>query len=157
MESPVALFPGKGFGERDGKPDAFEINGGIIVTLKGFNPTFHEQPDYSEQDREQVFVTVLNVLRNILFENIHPEISKMRLRRQYCNNLGLTAKSIIIIGASDGCIATPGSAARGEGKSTITIGVSGAVRVARWRILKARSKGFLTTCFGRQLCFRRAS
>jgi gluconokinase len=265
---------------------AFRMDGGIIGTMKGFYPTFHEQPDYSEQDPEQVFVTVLNVLRNILFENIHPNkykvaaicfsasmhtvlpvdkngtplgnaivladnrakkeaaelkhskmsesiynatgtpihpmstlakiawirnndqarfnqtfkfislkdyilqqltgeyvtdhsmasstgllnihslewnsdslefagisserlptlvpvyYSKLNLHKQYCNNLGLAPKTPIIIGASDGCLATLGSGVWGQGKATITIDVSGAVRVADRHVLKDHKQRF---------------
>jgi gluconokinase len=250
------------------------MNGSIIATMKGFYPTFHRQPDYSEQDPEQVFVTVLNVLKNILTEHIHPAkyktaaicfsgamhsllpvdkngtplgnaivwadnrakneatglkqsplgeriyeatgtpihpmsslakiawlrnndaerfkqtyrfislkdyilqqltgeyltdhslasstgllnihnlewnpeslefagisvdklprlvpvyYSGLTLHKQYSSNLGLQAKTRIIIGASDGCLATLGSGVWGQGKATITIDASGAVRVA---------------------------
>jgi gluconokinase len=51
---------------------AFEMNGPIIGSTKGAYPTFHNEPDYSEQDPEQVFITVLYVLKNLLNEKIHP-------------------------------------------------------------------------------------
>ena len=45
---------------------AFEMNGNVIGSMKGSYPTFHNEPDYSEQDPEQVFITVLYVLKNFL-------------------------------------------------------------------------------------------
>ncbi|MEO6548137.1 MAG: gluconokinase [Ferruginibacter sp.] len=265
---------------------AFEMKGTIIATMKGFYPTFHTQPDYSEQDPEQIFVTVLNVLRNILSEKIHPNkyrvaaicfsaamhsvlpvdsngtplgnaivwadnrakkeaaqlkgsklgkkiydatgtpihpmsplakiawlknndaerfaqahkfvsikdyilqqltgeyvtdhsmasstgllnihtlewnaeslafagisadklpkpvpvyYSKLTFHKQYCTNLGLPIKTNIIIGASDGCLATLGSGVWGEGKATITIESSGAVRVAGKKVVKDKKLRF---------------
>jgi gluconokinase len=44
--------------------------------MKGSYPTFHSQPDYSEQDPEQIFITMLYVLKNLLNEHIHPIKSK---------------------------------------------------------------------------------
>lgn len=52
---------------------AFDPDGGIIGSLKGYYPTFYPGPDYSEQDPEQIFITMLNVLKNLLNEKIHPE------------------------------------------------------------------------------------
>jgi len=52
---------------------AFEMNGNIIGSMKGSYPTFHTEPDYSEQDPEQMFITMLYVLKNLLTEKIHPK------------------------------------------------------------------------------------
>jgi len=52
---------------------AFDLNGHIIGSMKGSYPTFHTEPDYSEQDPEQVFITMLYVLKNLLTEKIHPQ------------------------------------------------------------------------------------
>ena len=51
---------------------AFDINGNIIGSMKGSYPTFHTEPDFSEQDPEQMFITMLYVLKNLLTEKIHP-------------------------------------------------------------------------------------
>ena len=56
---------------------AFEMNGNVIGSMKGSYPTFHNEPDYSEQDPEQVFITVLYVLKNFLNETIHPKKYKV--------------------------------------------------------------------------------
>jgi gluconokinase len=45
---------------------AFDLRGKQIASRKGTYPTFHAQPDYSEQDPEQVFITVLFVLKGLL-------------------------------------------------------------------------------------------
>jgi gluconokinase len=52
---------------------AFDLNGHVIGSLKGYYPTFHTEPDYSEQDPEQIFITMLYVLKNLLNESIHPK------------------------------------------------------------------------------------
>lgn len=56
---------------------AFDIVGTMIGSLKGSYPTFHSQPDYSEQDPEQIFITMLYVLKNLLTEQIHPKKYKV--------------------------------------------------------------------------------
>ena len=52
---------------------AFDLNGNVIGSMKGAYPTFHIEPDYSEQDPEQIFITMLYVLKNLLCEEIHPK------------------------------------------------------------------------------------
>ncbi len=47
---------------------AFDYLGNKIAYKKGSYPTFHPQPDYSEQDPEQVFITVLFILKSFLNE-----------------------------------------------------------------------------------------
>jgi gluconokinase len=56
---------------------AFDLKGTIIGSMKGSYPTFHTEPDYSEQDPEQVFITMLYVLKNLLTERIHPRKYKV--------------------------------------------------------------------------------
>jgi gluconokinase len=52
---------------------AYDLSGHIIGSMKGHYPTFHTEPDHSEQDPEQIFITTLFVLKNILNEYIHPK------------------------------------------------------------------------------------
>jgi len=52
---------------------AFDLKGNVINSTKGSYPTFHSQPDYSEQDPEQIFITMLYVLKNFITEKIHPK------------------------------------------------------------------------------------
>ena len=56
---------------------AFDLKGNVIGSLKGYCPTFHAEPDYSEQDPEQIFITMLYVLKNLLNEKIHPKKYKV--------------------------------------------------------------------------------
>lgn len=57
---------------------AFDLTGNLLASMKGSYPTFHAQPDYSEQDPEQIFITMLYVLKNLMNENIHPQKHKVR-------------------------------------------------------------------------------
>lgn len=52
---------------------AFDLKGNVVGSMKGSYPTFHTEPDHSEQDPEQVFITMLYVLKNLLTEKVHPE------------------------------------------------------------------------------------
>src|SRR5215217_342566 len=52
---------------------AFDFTGNIIGFAKGHYPTFHEGPDNSEQDPEQVFITMLYVLKNLLNDTLYPQ------------------------------------------------------------------------------------
>ena len=52
---------------------AFDLTGKVVGSMKGSYPTFHVEPDYSEQDPEQLFITMLYVLKNLLSEEIHPK------------------------------------------------------------------------------------
>ena len=45
---------------------AFDLEGNVIASLKAYCPTFHTEPDRSEQDPEQIFITMLYVLKNLL-------------------------------------------------------------------------------------------
>ena len=56
---------------------AYQLNGNVIGTMKGSYPTYHTEPDYSEQDPEQIFITMLYVLKNFLAETIHPKKIKV--------------------------------------------------------------------------------
>jgi gluconokinase len=51
----------------------FDLAGKIIAQRKGIYPTFHPQPDYSEQDPEQIYITLLFVLKSFLNEQIHTQ------------------------------------------------------------------------------------
>jgi gluconokinase len=57
---------------------AFDLEGRTIGFAKGSYPTFHPVADYSEQDPEQIFITMLYVLKNFLSEKIHPKKYKVR-------------------------------------------------------------------------------
>ncbi|MFL5808693.1 MAG: gluconokinase [Flavisolibacter sp.] len=50
---------------------AFDLKGAVLGSSKGSYPTFHSRPDFSEQDPEQIFITMLYILKNFLNEKIH--------------------------------------------------------------------------------------
>jgi gluconokinase len=52
---------------------AFDLQGEVLGFQKGSYPTFHEQPDYSEQDPEQMFITMLYVLKKLLNEVVYTQ------------------------------------------------------------------------------------
>ncbi len=52
---------------------AFDLKGNLISSAKGSYPTFHSDPDYSEQDPEQIFITMLYVLKNLVIEKLQPQ------------------------------------------------------------------------------------
>lgn len=51
---------------------AFDLGGKVIGSMKGSYPTFHIEPDSSEQDPDQMFITMLYVMKNLINEKIHP-------------------------------------------------------------------------------------
>ncbi len=59
------------------KVSAFSFSGEVLGFMKGSYPTFHSKPDFSEQDPEQIFITMLYVLKNFLNEKIHPKKYKV--------------------------------------------------------------------------------
>ena len=59
------------------KVSAFDSNGNELGSNKGSYPTFQTRPDYSEQDPEQIFITMLYVLKNFLNDKIHPRNFKV--------------------------------------------------------------------------------
>ena len=74
--------------------------------------------------------------------------SPKKLKREYQNSLGLHDKVVLIIGSSDGCMATLGAGVWGEGKATVTLEESGAVRVTGKKVLhdeKQRLFNYLIT------------
>jgi gluconokinase len=56
---------------------AYDLSGNLIGSAKGAYPTFHPQPDYSEQDPEQLFITMLYVLKNFFTETVHAKKYKV--------------------------------------------------------------------------------
>ncbi len=56
---------------------AFDLDGIAIGSLKGYCPTFHSEPDHSEQDPDQIFITMLYVLKNLLNDVLHPKKYKV--------------------------------------------------------------------------------
>lgn len=65
-----------------------------------------------------------------LSECVSPHHSSTRLTAAVAKEFGLPSDIKIVMGASDGCLAHLGSHAMGKGQLSLTIGTSGAVRVA---------------------------
>src|SRR5690606_17321612 len=71
-----------------------------------------------------------------------------KLRKEYRKSLGLSESVKVIVGSSDGCLATLGGGIWEEGKAIITIEDSGAVRVIGKEVLiddKQRFFNYLLT------------
>ena len=66
----------------------------------------------------------------------------LKLKKEYVQLLGLSATTKLIVGGNDGCLATFGAGVVEEGAATITIGSSGAMRVAGKRILQDDQQRF---------------
>ncbi|MEZ4903677.1 MAG: FGGY family carbohydrate kinase [Spirosomataceae bacterium] len=49
---------------------AFDKTNSLIAWKQGTYPTFHPQPDCSEQDPEQIFLTVLYALKRLLNDEL---------------------------------------------------------------------------------------
>src|SRR5688500_4127351 len=65
-----------------------------------------------------------------------------KLKKAYQNSLGVNGDTKIIVGSSDGCLATLGSGAWDGHKATITIEDSGAVRVIGTKVLNDKKQRF---------------
>ncbi|MCU0340529.1 MAG: gluconokinase [Spirosomaceae bacterium] len=71
-----------------------------------------------------------------LSEVVPIHFDELKLKKEYVRLFRLPSSTKIIIGASDGCLATLGAGVVKEGDATITIGSSGAVRVAGSEVIK---------------------
>ncbi len=65
-----------------------------------------------------------------LCDCVSPYSSKLRLKSDVASTLGLSTEIPVVPGASDGCLAHYGSDAMGTGQVSVTVGTSGAVRMA---------------------------
>lgn len=64
------------------------------------------------------------------------------LRKEFQRSLGISSSTKIILGSSDGCMATLGAGVWSEGKATITIEDSGAVRVVGKEVIRDEKQRF---------------
>lgn len=75
MDSKKACILTIDIGTSATKVIGFDYLGTEVVFKKGLYPTFHPRPDWSEQDPEQVFITIMFLLKGILndanFTNIY--------------------------------------------------------------------------------------
>src|SRR6187551_2394756 len=56
---------------------AFDLQGKVIGSQRGYCPTLHTQPDYSEQDPDHMFITMLYSLKTLLTDHVHPRKYKV--------------------------------------------------------------------------------
>lgn len=62
--------------------------------------------------------------------------SPAKLKKEYCRSLGVPDDTRLLVGSSDGCMATLGAGVYGDGKATVTLEESGAVRVIGRQVLQ---------------------
>lgn len=64
---------------------------------------------------------------------VNTDFKRTNCRDQYCEEMGIDRACVFVIGGSDGCMANLGSFATKPGVGALTIGTSGAIRVASER------------------------
>ena len=79
---------------------------------------------------------------NMLPELVPVFTSAGKLKKAYQTSLGLAPDTKILVGSSDGCMAILGDGVKGEGRATITIEDSGAVRVMGEKVLQDEKQRF---------------
>lgn len=77
-----------------------------------------------------------NISANHLSEVCSVFDASLKLKPEIAKSWGISPETKLIIGASDGCLATLGAGILTEGKAVISIGASSAVRVAGKQILE---------------------
>jgi gluconokinase len=78
----------------------------------------------------QLALDAIGIDSDKLSQPVSPYHQFTNLKSEIAGELGITSGTPFIIGASDGCLANLGSGAMEEGELSITIGTSGAVRMA---------------------------
>lgn len=79
---------------------------------------------------------------NMLPDLVPVFASAGKLKKAYQTSLGLAPDTKILVGSSDGCMAILGDGVKGEGRATITIEDSGAVRVMGEKVLQDEKQRF---------------
>jgi gluconokinase len=75
-------------------------------------------------------LSLLDIEADKLSRLVPTNYKRSNVNADVCAQLGIISRTIVIIGASDGCFANLGSFATEPGVAALTIGTSGAVRVA---------------------------
>jgi gluconokinase len=75
-------------------------------------------------------LSLLDIESGKLSELVPTDYKRSNANAEVCTQLGILSRTIVVIGASDGCFANLGSFATEPGVAALTIGTSGAVRVA---------------------------
>jgi gluconokinase len=77
-----------------------------------------------------------------LSEAVPIDFAELKFKKEYVRLFRLSSATKLIIGASDGCFATLGAGVVTEGDATITIGSSGAMRVAGKQVIQDSQQRF---------------
>lgn len=75
-------------------------------------------------------LNIAGISADKLSECVSPYNNSLRIKKDLANTLGLSSEIPVVPGASDGCLAHIGSNALAKGRLSLTIGTSGAVRMA---------------------------
>jgi gluconokinase len=76
-------------------------------------------------------LSLLDIGSEKLSQLVPTNYKRSNVNAELCSQLGILQRTIVIIGASDGCFANLGSFATAPGVAALTIGTSGAIRVAQ--------------------------
>jgi len=77
-----------------------------------------------------------------LSEIVPIDFAELKFKKEYVRLFRLPSATKIIVGASDGCLATLGAGVVSEGNATLTIGSSGAIRVAGKEVIQDSQQRF---------------
>ncbi len=91
---------------------------------------------------EESALNYAGVKPNQLSDLVPIDYADLKLKKEYVRLFRITSAVKIIAGASDGCFATLGAGVISEGNATITIGSSGAMRVAGKQVIKDSKQRF---------------
>jgi gluconokinase len=86
--------------------------------------------DVHKLDWSEPALATAGISTDKLADCVSPYNSALRLKKDVAASLGLSVETPIVPGASDGCLAHLGSNAMAKGRLSVTIGTSGAVRMA---------------------------
>ncbi|MEI9920992.1 MAG: gluconokinase [Bacteroidota bacterium] len=86
--------------------------------------------DVHKLDWSQQALEVAGITGDKLSRCVSPYNQELRIKKELASSLGLDTNIPVIPGASDGCLAHLGSNAMEKGRLSLTIGTSGAVRMA---------------------------
>lgn len=86
--------------------------------------------DIRKKDWLDLALEIAGIERQKLSKPVSPGFVIRGLKNGFDHQTGLPAKTPFVVGASDGCLANLGTGAMNAGQMAVTVGTSGAVRVA---------------------------
>jgi gluconokinase len=96
-------------------------------------------------DWDELALAQAGIGRERLSECVPPQHAELALRPGLAAQMGIPPRTPFFVGGSDGCLANLGSGVVGPGRMAVTVGTSGAVRIA--------SPGIQTDPLGRTFCY----